>query len=114
MIEKEEDGRLCCVQQVEMQGVDEKVINQFVIYAISEKKFKIDLQSESISLAKGSGVIDLKSVAWEFHGTKGVEGFEVYQLQENGDYMMHAEYSSAELFRTIVDARLWRKNLEGE
>lgn len=112
MIEKGDEDKLSCIQKVEMQGVDEKVVNQFTIYDISENKFKIDLKSESIGLATGTGSIDKTKIAWEFRGTKGVEGSEVYELQDNGDYILHAEYSSAELFRTIIDARIWQKNSE--
>jgi hypothetical protein len=109
-IETDVNGVLQCTQQVEMQEINEKVTNTFTIYDITESAFKIDIASESIGHATGSGVIDKKTIAWEFHGRQGVEGFEVYELQDNGDYMLHAEYSSADLFRTIIDARIWQKS----
>ena len=70
----------------------------------------MELENELLGTVKGTGVIDENTIAWEFHGTGGLEGFEVYELQDNGDYMMHAEYSSPDQFRTIIDGRIWKKN----
>lgn len=111
LIEKDAEGKMHCDQRVEMQEVHEIVNNHFLVYDITKDSFKIDLENELFGQVKGKGIIDPTTIAWEFHSYSdtGVEGFEVYELQENGDYMLHAEYSSAELFRTIVDARIWKK-----
>ncbi len=109
-IEKDKQGRLICNQVVEMQGIPEKVENRFLVYGFDETKFKIDMHSDAVGSATGTGIVDKKTIAWEFHGQAGVEGYEVYELQENGDYMLHAEYASSEQFRTIIDARIWRKD----
>jgi hypothetical protein len=58
---------------------------------------------------QGKGIIDAKTIAWEFRGHPDFEGFEVYELQENGDFMLHAEYSSLDQIRTIIDGRIWKK-----
>jgi len=81
-----------------------------LLYDFSGNKFKIELESEQINKSVGSGLIDEKTIAWEFRSSEGMEGFEVYELQENGDYMFHAEYASLGQFRTIVDGRIWRKS----
>lgn len=113
-IENEEDGRILSKQRIEMQQVQETVNNQFIFYDFSENKFKVHLTNELFGSVEGTGIVDAKTVAWEFHGSttrsNRFEGFEVYELQEDGDYMMHAEYASEELFRTIVDARIWQKS----
>lgn len=110
------NGRIFCQQRVEKQQVNETVNNDFTLYDISEKDFKIHLENELFGSIEGKGIIDAHTIAWEFHGMstqkQEFEGFEVYELQEDGDYMVHAEYASAELFRTIVDARIWRKELQ--
>lgn len=105
------DGILLCTQRVELQEPQEVVINHYVISEPTENAFRIDLENELFGKVQGKGVIDKSTIAWEFHGSgsNGCEGFEVYELQENGDYMLHAEYSSADLFRTIIDARIWKK-----
>ncbi len=112
IIEKDDQGKIHCNQLIEMQETGQKVENRFSIYEVNNNAFKINLQNEGISSATGLGIIDAKSIAWEFHGKGELEGFEVYELQENGDYMLHAEYASTSLLRTIVDARIWRKDEE--
>lgn len=113
-IESEDEGKIFCRQRVEMQQINEMVNNYFSFYDISEYAFKVDLENELFGSVSGTGIIDGATIAWEFHGTSSqqnqFEGFEIYELQDDGDYMMHAEYSSAELFRTIVDARIWKKD----
>ena len=113
-VEEKKNGVIECTQQIEMQTLHENVRNQFSIHDISPgilmTRFKIDLENELIGSAKGVGIVDTKTIAWEFRGNKGIEGFEVYEIQENGDYMLHAEYSSVDDFRTIVDGRIWSKS----
>lgn len=112
-IEEEAESKIFCRQRVEMQQVNETVNNSFLIYDITQNAFKVDLENELFGSVSGAGIFDAETIAWEFHGTTTqdnlFEGFEVYNLQEDGDYMVHAEYSSAELFRTIIDARIWMK-----
>lgn len=114
VIEEVAESKIFCRQRIEMQQINEMVNNFFIIYDISENGFKIDLENELFGSVSGAGIFDANIIAWDFHGTttqsNQFEGFEVYELQEDGDYMMHAEYSSAELFRTIVDARIWKKD----
>jgi len=109
-LEEKKQNAIHALQRVEMQSLEEVVNNKFTVYDLEEKKFKIDLENDLIGSATGIGIIDEKTIAWEFRGNTGIEGFEVYELQENGDYMLHAEYSSAEQFRTIIDGRIWKKS----
>lgn len=96
-------------QLVEMEGRAENLFNQFTFSNITEKDFEIQLNSELLGAVSGTGLIDKTTIAWEFRGHHDFEGFEVYELTDNGDYMLHAEYSSSEQFRTIIDGRIWKK-----
>jgi hypothetical protein len=107
--EKGGPGGISCTQDVEMQGAEPATHNFFIFYNLTSTSFEISLENEIVGVVKGKGVIDDKIIAWEFHQTGGLEGFESYQLQENGDYMFHAEYSSQDQFRTIIDGRVWKK-----
>ncbi|OJU82018.1 MAG: hypothetical protein BGO10_03995 [Chlamydia sp. 32-24] len=107
-IEKENDG-LKCVQQVELDGVEEHVINKMFVNTIEGDNFAIVLDNAMLGKISGKGVINTKTIAWEFRGHAELEGFEIYEIQENGDYLFHAEYLTGTSHRTIVDGRIWKK-----
>lgn len=110
LLEKDDAGHVHCQQHVEMEGGQDRVFNVFLVSHILSESFVIELSNEMLGKIYGKGVIDAKTIAWEFRGHPEFEGFEVYELQENGDYMLHAEYSSVEQFRTIIDGRIWKKS----
>lgn len=111
-IEKEQDGTITCQQHVEMEGGESNVYNTFIFSKILSQSFSLELRSELLGAIQGRGVLDAKTIAWEFRGHPDFEGFEVYELQENGDFMLHAEYSSIDQIRTIIDGRVWKKALK--
>lgn len=108
-VEKADTHGIRSSQIVEIQGSDPSMHNAFVLTNITPNSFAIDLENDILGKVHGTGVIDGKTIAWEFHGHDGLEGFEVYELQDNGDYMLHAEYSSPDQFRTVIDGRIWKK-----
>ncbi len=103
------EGELLCTQNVEMQGVDDKVINRFRVFDITPRSFAIELENDLVGLVRGKGVIAPNEIAWEFRGHPSFEGFEVYRAKENGDYSVHAEFASPDQFRTVINGRVWRK-----
>lgn len=111
MVEPEQDGLIVCSQQVEMQGTEEVLANRYSFSNIGTEGCKILIENELVTSVQGFCVFEPKTIAWEFRGHDTMEGYEVYQLQENGDYMFHAEFSSADQFRTIIDGRIWPKAL---
>lgn len=98
-----------CVQNVEMQGGEEHVRNKLTVYDLEKDHFHIKLENELVGTVLGKGIIEKKKLAWEFRGSSHFEGFEVYELQENGDYLFHAEYLSEENMRSIIEGRIWKK-----
>lgn len=112
MIAPRTEKKIHCQQKVETHGNADQVFNDFHISEITDCGFTIELKNEHVGKIYGKGVIDAKTIAWEFRGTGQIEGFEVYELQDNGDYMVHAEYSSTDQFRTIIDGRIWKKSLQ--
>jgi hypothetical protein len=108
-VTRDENGLIHAQQQVEMQGSDEAVINNFIIKKLSANTFDISLENQLLGVAVGKGVLDEKTLAWEFRDHQNFDGFEVYELQENGDYLLHAEYDSQDQFRTIIDGKIWKK-----
>ena len=109
IVEKENNHSIICQQHVEMEG-GSNVFNTFTIFNISPTTFSIELTNELLGSVQGTGLIDAKTIAWEFRSHSEFQGFEVYELQDNNDYMLHAEYSSMDQIRTIIDGRIWKKS----
>lgn len=106
-IEKEKDGMIACMQEVELHGLEQKSENAIHFTLLKEGDFKISLENELMGKVTGKGIWDKKKMAWELRDQPGMEGYEVYELQENGEYIFHSEFSSPP-FRTIIDGRLWK------
>ncbi len=100
---------LRCKQTVELSGIDDKVTNVVEVTPVDSTSFEIWIENDQMVRVGGKGVIDPKKIAWEFRGKDNFEGFEVYELVDNGDYQMHAEYASGDQFRTIINGRIWKK-----
>lgn len=99
-------------QRVEMQGGDDFLSNHFLFHTFEANHFKVELENSLFGKVQGGGIIDAKTIAWEFRGNNVVEGFEIYEKQENDDYMLHAEYVSTDFFRSTIDGRIWYKSEE--
>lgn len=95
-------------QEVQMEASEEPVNNQFQFFDITASSFKVSLHNEILGQVVGSGIIDEQTIAWEFRGTIGFQGYEVYERQSDGEYTFHAEYASPDQFRTIIDGRIRR------
>lgn len=102
-------GIIALKQKVEMKDTGDTINNIYCVSALAETSFVIELSNDILGTAIGTGIIDEKKIAWEFRGQANFEGYEVYDLQPNGDYILHAEYASPEQYRTIIDARIWLK-----
>jgi hypothetical protein len=103
-------GKMLGTQDVEMHGGDDRIKNRFIFSHITSSSFQVELENELVGKVQGQGIIDPQKIAWEFRGYPNFEGFEVYELQENGDYLFHAEYVSSDQFRSMIDGRIWEKS----
>ncbi|CCB85605.1 MULTISPECIES: hypothetical protein [Parachlamydia] len=96
-------------QQVEMESVTEQMRNHFRFFDITPTSFSLELENETMGKVSGIGVIEQNKIAWEFRSDT-LEGFEVYIFNpELEEYALHAEFSSSEDFRTIIDGKIWKK-----
>lgn len=113
VVEKfDEEKGIVCHHYVEIQGINENMLNSISFFNITPKTFSVMLENNLIGKVPGTGIIDPKKIAWEYRGHPEIEGFELYELLEDGDYMLHAEYASTDQYRTIIDGRIWKKSLQ--
>ncbi len=106
----DEEGRIACVQEIQVKGLSDVMHNQFSIYALSNGEFKIELENQALGRIEGKGLINEKVIAWEFRIEEiGFEGFEFYELQEDQNYTMRAEYATSDQFRTLIQGHVWQQ-----
>ncbi len=108
--EADPDGKIIATQEVQIQGMNDSMQNQFCITDRTPSQFSIELENATLGTITGKGVIKDTLIAWEFRQPElGFEGFEFYELQKDGSYLMRAEYATPDQFRTVIRGRLWEK-----
>lgn len=100
-------GKIKAVQEIQVGGISENMKNELTFFDFSSKDFSIGMENANIGSVVGAGVYDDKLVAWEFKDSGlNFEGFEIYRLQDDGSYLMHAEYVTSDQFRTEIKGRI--------
>lgn len=116
------DRRVSSTQLVEVGGLSEKMHNKFQIELEEGGLVKVELENETIGKVDGTGVWDEHLIAWEYgrSSSHDFEGYEVFELQDDGGYLFHSEFMSQDHLRSNISGRLWlgedpnKKNLEGQ
>jgi hypothetical protein len=104
------DGRIECVQEIQVKGLSDVMNNQFLIHNLTGGEFSIDLENQALGRITGKGLINEKLIAWEFRIKDiGFEGFEFYEKQDDKNYLMRAEYATEDHFRTLIQGHLWQQ-----
>lgn len=104
-------GLIACIQELQIAGLSDMMNNQFSFYDIASKDFVIELENQTIGKVVGKGLIKPNLIGWEFRlGHLGFEGFEFYETCDEPDtYLLHAEYSTSDDFRTVIHGKVWKK-----
>ena len=107
-------GRIFCTQEIRVIGLSECMHSHFSLYNLRATNFAIRLESQSIGKIVGKGIINSTVIGWEFRkGGLGFEGFEMYQMSSNEEtYLLHAEYTTGENFRTIIRGKMRKKGAQ--
>lgn len=104
------DGRIECVQEIQVKGLSDMMHNQFNIFDWSQGEFQVELENPALGKIQGKGLINDKIIAWEFRVEDiGFEGFEFYEKQDDDTYLMRAEYATDDQFRTLIQGKIWKK-----
>ncbi len=108
--ESDKGGNLECVQEIQVAGLSDLMLNEFVFSDISSGNFNIELENQSLGRVIGSGIKSEEVIAWEFRMPEhGFEGFEFYERTQEDEYVMHAEYATNDDFRTVIHGRVWKQ-----
>lgn len=103
-------GKIECTQEIQVKGLSDIMLNEFVFYDLTPGQFSVELENEALGRVEGSGVINDKVIAWEFRlNDLGFEGFEFYEKQPDDSYLMRAEYATSDQFRTLIQGKVWKK-----
>lgn len=104
------EGRIECFQEIQVKGLSDVMHNEFLIYNVNSGEFQIDLENQALGRVTGTGLISEKVIAWEFRIIDiGFEGFELYEKQDENNYLMRAEYATSDQFRTLIQGRVWKQ-----
>lgn len=107
---KDPQGEIAAQQEVQIKGMSDVMHNQFVITDLTPTHFIIELENAALGTITGKGIIKDNLIAWEFRDQElGFEGFEFYEKQEDGSYLMRAEYSTPDQYRTTIKGKIWEK-----
>ncbi len=111
--DKDFAGKVCCAQEIQIQGLSENMRNELSFYDFQSKTFTVDMENQNVGKIVGTGVYDDKMIAWEFRNNDmDFEGYETYSVQEDGSYLMKGEYVTQDQFRTRIEARIWPRSTE--
>lgn len=105
-------GKITCAQEIQVQGLPEHMRNELSFYDFQVKGFAVDMENQNVGKIVGTGIVDDKMIAWEFRNNETFEGYETYNLQDDGSYIMKGEYITSDQFRTIIEARIWLQSHE--
>lgn len=112
--ERDCQGLISAEQEVQIKGMNDTVYNQFIITEITGLTFNIELKNASLGIIVGKGFIKEDLIAWEFRNNDlEFEGFEFYEKQKDGTYLMRSEYVSSDQYRTTIRGKIWEKLPEG-
>jgi len=97
-------------QEVQIAGHADMMFNHFLFTQFHQKKFEVVLENQTWGEVKGIGMVDEKFIEWEFRDTElGFEGYEYYELLDDGTYVMKAEYVSKDELRTVIEGKIWKQ-----
>lgn len=98
------------VQEVQIRGMNEVMINHFTFSQIDSKKMNITLENNTVGKVEGTGVVNPNVIGWEFNRPDvHFQGFEFYEKQTDDQYVMRGEYSSDDDYRTYITGKIWKK-----
>ncbi|MDN3504388.1 MAG: hypothetical protein P0S95_02285 [Rhabdochlamydiaceae bacterium] len=99
-------------QEVQIAGHTDVMFNQFLFSNFDRGNFDVLLENQAWGEVCGRGQVDSKFIGWEFRKNElGFEGYEFYELQDDGTYITKAEFVTQEDLRTTIDGKIWKQHV---
>ena len=97
-------------QEIQIAGHTDVMYNHFLFTNFDRDGFDVVLENQAWGEVIGRGQVDQKFIGWEFRKNDlGFEGFEFYELQEDGTYHTKAEFVTKEDLRTQIEGKIWKQ-----
>ncbi|MBI5274124.1 MAG: hypothetical protein HY860_03610 [Chlamydiales bacterium] len=97
-------------QEIQVAGHTDIMLNQYLFSNFDGKRFEVELENQAWGKVFGEGIIDDGFIGWEFRDNDlGFEGYEYYQLQQDGSCEMKGEYATGDEFKTLIQGKIWKQ-----
>lgn len=97
-------------QEIQIAGHTDIMYNQFLFTNFNRNHFDVVLENQAWGEVDGRGMVDDRFIGWEFRSNDlGFEGYEFYEMQEDGTYIVKAEFVTKEDLRTHIDGKIWKQ-----
>jgi len=107
---QEEQGYIESTQEIQVKGLSDVMVNYFNISDRHPASFSIFMENHAVGNVQGTGIIDKTLIGWEFRAQEqGFEGFEYYEKQLDGSYLVRGEFSTVDQLRTTIQGRIWKE-----
>lgn len=105
-----EEGFFDVVQEVQIKGINEIMVNQFTFMVKDGNSLDVILENNTVGKVHGKGVVNDETIGWEFNCPHvHFQGFEFYEKQNQDQYVMRGEYASDDDYRTFITGKIWKK-----
>jgi hypothetical protein len=108
---KDASGMIEVIQEVQIKGINEMMINHFTFATADLNNIDIVLENNTVGKVQGTGILNPNIIGWEFNQPQvHFQGFEFYEKQNSDQYLMRGEYASDDDYRTYITGKIWKKN----
>lgn len=111
-VQAEEEKEIECIQEIQVKGLSDIMVNHFRISLIEASSFSLVMDNHAIGTVQGVGILHEFAIGWEFRVPElGFEGFEYYEKESEESYLMRGEFATTDQLRTTLQGRIWKQKM---
>lgn len=109
-VRAEEEHEIECIQEIQIKGIGDIMVNHFSIFQIESSGFSLVMDNHAVGTIQGKGILHEQAIGWEFRVPEiGFEGFEYYEKESEESYLMRGEFATTDQLRTTLQGRIWKQ-----